>query len=216
MGSASSKAARGAPRKYPTMPSHVTSGSVANKAKANAQPTARPANEKSDGKHNIAQRHTPRLKPRAHTAASDIRADSMDPDAVTGNFSQRLQQMGVVQPNPTYSPSSTAMPPENPAALARRSGSAGPAFAPTRSNPTLSALEARRRLQQEAEAEFEALGTGKPGGRRFVDMRTLVDAMTLLNRGTPQEEIEKRLNLENGLLERLGKPGTLSHESTSN
>ncbi|KFH41052.1 hypothetical protein ACRE_082360 [Hapsidospora chrysogenum ATCC 11550] len=194
MGSASSKAARGAPRKYPTMPSHVTSGSVANKAKANAQPTARHTNEKSD----------------------DIRADSMDPDAVTGNFSQRLQQMGVVQPNPTYSPSSTAMPHQNPAALGRRSGSAGPAFAPTRSNPTLSALEARRRLQQEAEAEFEALGTGKPGGRRFVDMRTLVDAMTLLNRGTPQEEIEKRLNLENGLLERLGKPGTLSHESTSN
>ena len=139
----------------------------------------------------------------------------MDPDAVTGNFSQRLQQMGVVQPNPTYSPSSTAMPHENPTPLGRPSGSTGPAFTPARSNPTLSALEARRRLQQEAEAEFEALGTGKPHGRRFVDMRTLVDAMTLLNRGTPQEEIEKRLNLESGLLERLGKPGTLSHESTA-
>jgi hypothetical protein len=140
----------------------------------------------------------------------------MDPDAVTGNFSQRLQQMGIVQPNPTYSPSSTAMPHENPTALGRPPGSAGPAFTPARSNPTLSALEARRRLQQEVEAEFEALGTGKSGGRRFVDMRTLVDAMTLLNRGTPQKEIEKRLNLEHGLLERLGKPGILSHESTAN
>lgn len=139
----------------------------------------------------------------------------MDPDAVNGNFSQRLQQMGVVQPNPTCSPSSTAVPYQMMPGPDRPLDSLSPTFTPSKTNPTLSALEARRQLQHQAEIEFETLGTSETNGRRFVDMRTLVDALALLDRGTPRQEVEKRLSLENGLLEKLGGPSILSHESTA-
>ena len=145
----------------------------------------------------------------------DIRADAMDPDAMTGDFSQRLQQMGVVQPNPTYSPSSTAVPHQTSPRPNRPLGHRDPTSTPFKANPILSALEARRRLQHEAEVEFEGLGTSKVKGQRFVNMRTLVDALVLLDRGTPRDEVERGLNLENGLLKRLGGPGILSHESTA-
>lgn len=131
---------------------------------------------------------------------------------MTGDFSQRLQQMGVVQPNPTYSPSSTADVP-SPAGIPNQTIGA-PQFPPKKANPTLSALEARRRLQHQAEKEFEALGSANPTGRRLVDMRTLIDALQLLNRGAPQADVEKRLQLEAGLLGKLGGPRIISHETT--
>lgn len=145
----------------------------------------------------------------------DIRADAMDPDAVAGDFSQRLRQMGVVQPNPTYSPSSTAFPHQISGGPNHPAGSPGLTFVPSKSNPTLSALEARRQLQHQADAEFEGLGTSKTRGQRLVNMRTLVDALVLLDDGMPRDEVEQKLNLENELLEKLGGPGTLSHESTT-
>ena len=129
----------------------------------------------------------------------------MDPDFVTGDFSRRLQQMGVADPNPTYSPSSFA------ASNLGPSSPSGPTFAPSRSNPTLSALEARQRLQQEAELDFEAMGRANTQGRRFLDMRTVVDALKMRGHGIPDGEIEKRLRIQRGLLERLGRQSILSH-----
>jgi hypothetical protein len=120
--------------------------------------------------------------------------------------------MGVVDPNPTYSPSSTASPefidgPYSPPQ--------GPAFPSARNNTTLSVLEARRRVQQHADEDFDAIGRASSTGRRFVDVRTLVEALQLRDRGVSKAEIEKRLSLQPDLLDKLGRPGILSHATSS-
>ncbi|KAF4121764.1 hypothetical protein GMORB2_1603 [Geosmithia morbida] len=70
-------------------------------------------------------------------------------------------------------------------------------------------------MQHRAEAEFEAMGTSGAQGRSFVDMRTLIDAIRLLDHGVPRAEIEKKLHMKHGLLNKLGRPGILSHETTA-
>ncbi|KAK2938130.1 hypothetical protein FoTM2_001348 [Fusarium oxysporum f. sp. vasinfectum] len=89
----------------------------------------------------------------------------------------------------------------------------GPSFAPSRSNPTLVALSARDRLQDEAEEDFANMGRE---GRRFLDMRTLVDAMKFRDRGIPEKEIESRLRIQPGLLSKLGQEKTFSHVTSPN
>lgn len=91
---------------------------------------------------------------------------------------------------------------------------AGPLFAPSRSNPTLTVLEARRKLQALADEDTEAVNRlGSKAQRRFVDMRTLVDAMDMLERGHSAKEVEGRFGLQPGLLGKLGKKGVLQHLS---
>lgn len=140
-----------------------------------------------------------------------VRTDAIDPDMTPGDFSRRLQQMGVAQPNPTYSPSSTASNHLSPEASI---APAGPLFPSAKHNATLSVLECRRELQQRADDELKAIGRGSP--RRFINIRTLVDAFQLLKRGVPAIDIEKRFNLEPGLLSKLGRPSILSHQSSGN
>ncbi|RGP77427.1 hypothetical protein FLONG3_4477 [Fusarium longipes] len=136
-----------------------------------------------------------------------IQADAADPDFPTGDFSRRLHQMGIADSNPTYSPSSTAATPF------RSSAASGPHFTPTRSNPTLVALGARDRLQDEAEEDFANMGRD---GRRFLDMRTLVDAMKFRDRGIPEKDIEAKLRIQPGLLSKLGQEKTFSHVTSPN
>lgn len=132
-------------------------------------------------------------------------------DGVPGGFSQRLQQMGVVQPNPTYSSSSTAAESftHHPEGL---SASPGPAnFPPAPRNQTVSALEARQQLQRLAEQDLEATGRSSNTTRRFLDMRTLVEAMKLRDQGIALADIESRLQLQPNLLQKLGRASILSH-----
>ncbi|KAM0418704.1 hypothetical protein ACHAPT_012403 [Fusarium lateritium] len=188
MGASSSKVARGATRKYPAR----TPGAAVRQGPPRPKPAAKPKSKTlDDGKKDEA-----------------LRADAMDPDFPTGDFSRRLQQMGIAEPNPTYSPSSTASSRLGPQAP-------GPSFAPSRSNPTLAALDARQRLQEEAEEDFAAIGRGVEG-RRFLDMRTVVDAMKLRDRGVADREIESRLRIQPGLLGKLGQQGILSHVTSPN
>ncbi|KAK7421668.1 hypothetical protein QQZ08_009842 [Neonectria magnoliae] len=185
MGSSSSKVARGATRKYPT---HA-SGSAIPAAGPRSQPIAKP-----------------KAGPAGGSAKDDaVRADGADPDFVGGDFSRRLHQMGMADPNPTYSPSSTASRHLGPQAPL------GPTFAPNRSNPALMALDARSRLQQEAEEDFESMGRANTQGRRFLDMRTMVDAIKLRGHGLADKDIEARLRIRPGLLDKLGRQGVLAH-----
>lgn len=137
-----------------------------------------------------------------------IEADSVDPDFNPAEFSRRLNQMGIVQPNPTYSPSSTAVQhPDAPPAF-----NAGPVFPSSRNNVTLAVLEARKQLQQLADEDMEAINeAGKQAVRRFLDMRTLIDAIQLLDRGLSTAEVEKKLSLQPKLLSKLGRQGILTH-----
>jgi hypothetical protein len=139
--------------------------------------------------------------------------DAADPDFAPDGFSERLQQMGIAQPNPTFSPSSIANPQGIDGPYAPPSG---PAFPSAKNNTTLSVLEARRRLQQQADSDFEAIGRTSSTGRRFVDVRLLSEALQLRQGGLSSTEIEKKFSLQPGLLEKLGKPGILAHLSLGN
>ncbi|KAH6950441.1 hypothetical protein HG530_012941 [Fusarium avenaceum] len=189
MGSSSSKVAKGAARKFPARaPGAAVPEAVARQPRAEAP--------------------KPQSKARENGVKDEaVRADAMDPDFPTGDFSRRLHQMGIADSNPTYSPSSTAGSPLGPSAPS------GPAFAPSRSNTTLIALEARDRLQSEAEEDFANMGRE---GRRFLDMRTLVDAMKLRDRGLPEKDIETRFRIQPGLLSKLGREKTFSHVTSPN
>ncbi|KAL7906110.1 hypothetical protein GGI35DRAFT_114890 [Trichoderma velutinum] len=185
MGASSSKAAaRGAARKYPTRAPGAVPQATTTRAKPQ-QPASRGDGSKDDA----------------------VRADATDPDFAPADFSRRLHQMGIVQPNPTLSNSSTAKPNLSPESL---DVPPGPLFPPAKRNTTLSVLEARRRLEQIAAEDLENMGRDE-GRRRQADMRTILDAVQLLNNGFPIADVEKRLRLSPGLLSKLGPSGILTH-----
>ncbi|KAL0934718.1 uncharacterized protein CTRU02_209309 [Colletotrichum truncatum] len=188
MGASSSKAAKGAARKFPTRAPGAVPTSAARAAPA--PPSSQP----------------PQARPQAKAATSktdDILADSINPDNVTEEFSSRLRQMGIVQPNPTFSPTSTAAPPPHGAATQMT----GPLFPPASRNVTLGTLEARRALQQRADEEFENLGRSSSKGRSLLDLKSIVQMHLLREKGHSSAEIEERLNLKPGVVEKLGRPG---------
>lgn len=138
--------------------------------------------------------------------------------------------MGIVQPNPTYSPSSTAEPVQLPTSGSRPTGGSevrghdddilrqierhrqqyaqppprsSSATAP-RPNTTLSVLEARRRIQDLATADDENVAQS---GRELLSALTLRDALVLRSRGVDPATIEKRLRLKAGVIARLGPRG---------
>ncbi|KAF9876965.1 hypothetical protein CkaCkLH20_05811 [Colletotrichum karsti] len=191
MGASSSKAAQGTARKFPTR----TPGAVPTSAgrAAPAPPHSHPAPGRPTAKAATAK-------------TDDIVQDSVDPNNVTDEFSSRLRQMGVVQPNPTFSPTSTAGPAPHAAAIQNP----GPLFPPTSRNTTLGTLEARRILQQRADEEFEGLGRSGSEGRSLLDLNTIVQMHLMRDKGHSPAEIEERLNLRKGLLEKLGRRGITS------
>jgi len=113
--------------------------------------------------------------------------------------------MGVAEPNPTFSPSSTA----TPGAFVSQPVP-GPGYPSSSSNTTLSVLEARRRLQDEAAAEFDRTGRSTDRGREFLDVATIRDILILRDQGIDSAAIESRFNLKAGVLKRLGPPGAVS------
>lgn len=139
---------------------------------------------------------------------SAIIADGTDPDFAPEDFSRRLHEMGVAQPNPTYSPSSTVN-------VQNRQRNQGGFMRVTKSNTILSVLEARQALQKQADDDFESLSCSERQPKRFADMRTLIDAMKMRDIGIANSDIETRLALRAGSIEKLGRRGLLSHLSKS-
>ncbi|KAJ6779703.1 hypothetical protein PWT90_07314 [Aphanocladium album] len=159
MGSASSKAAKSASRKFPA---RSAGSAVSQTTRPRAAQPSEPASASKD---------------------QPIVEDAADPDLTPAGFASRLQQMGIVDPNPTYSPSSRAANAHQLGGMP--SSAAGPIFPSSRANVTLSALESRRRVQQLADEDtehFQQVGI-RGARRRYVDMRTLSDALQLLDKG---------------------------------
>ncbi|KAI1766689.1 hypothetical protein GGR53DRAFT_464186 [Hypoxylon sp. FL1150] len=185
MGAKASKPAQSAARRFPTR----APGSA-------APPHARPSRP-------AAQRSSEQPRPQASFAKDDaIKRDGIDPDpnpSTNAAFSQRLKQMGVATPNPTLSNSSTAS--QYPVFPDR--GPRGSSYPAAAQNPTLGVLEARQRLQEQATLEFEQPGRG----REFLDVGTLKQVLTMQARGLAPADIEKRLRLKSGVVERLGPRG---------
>lgn len=129
-------------------------------------------------------------------------ADSLQP-----GLAERLRQIGVVQPNPTYSPSSTASPTTTTSSQSLQEHGGAPVFPSPSNNAVLSALEARERLSREAEEEFESLGLSGGQGRRFLTSGMIRDVLVMRERGASDGEIENRFNLRRGVVRRLGPRG---------
>ncbi|ROW07835.1 hypothetical protein VMCG_03352 [Cytospora schulzeri] len=190
MGSGASKtAAQSTIRKFPNRPP----GSAASAAGA-SKPTP--------------SRRSP--PPQASYAKDEsIREDAQD-NTIRPDYAQRLREIGVVQPNPTYSSTSTASPSHSPSPSSsplHQTDNSGPIFPSPSSNPVLAALEARGRIQREADEEFEGLGVSGGRGRRFLTSGMLRDVLVMRERGAGEGEIENRFNLRRGVVRRLGPRG---------
>jgi len=141
-----------------------------------------------------------------------IRADSIDPESpISADFADRLRQMGIAQPNPTYSPSSIASP--FPDASGIKQSLSTPRFPSSSSNATLSVLEVRRRLDTRARAELENTGKSTDKGKEFLDIGTVKQMLVLRQGGASAADIETRLRLKPGVVARLGPPGMVAPAS---
>lgn len=79
-----------------------------------------------------------------------------------------------------------------------------------RKNPAIAVLHARARLQEKAERE-ESKGRG-PGSkdREFLDVFEMRQVLTMRDlQGKAAGEIERKLGLKEGVVERLGASGVL-------
>jgi len=135
-------------------------------------------------------------------SASTTRDSSINLDASDPDFASRLSQIGPVQPNPTFSPSSTfSADPTRP----QHMSSGDPS-----TNPAVSLLTARYRLAQEADEEFSNLGRRGSPGRSFLDVVTLRQVLMLRDeKGVSEGEIEKKLELKKGTVGKLGGKGVV-------
>lgn len=73
-----------------------------------------------------------------------------------------------------------------------------------RPNPAVSLLAAREKLATEAEQEFSNAGRKGAPGRRFLDVLTLRQVLQMRDQGVGSAEIEERLGLRRGVVDRLG------------
>jgi hypothetical protein len=79
------------------------------------------------------------------------------------------------------------------------------------SNPAVTLLEARARIAQEAEEEFEGLGRRGAPGRKFLDVVTIRQILMMRDeQGKGEAEIESKFGLRKGVVGKLGGRGVLS------
>ena len=136
-----------------------------------------------------------------------ISRDAADPD-----FARSLRSIGPVTPSPTLSNSSTF----NSYASTSQQSTTGPSpthpqmFPSPATNPAIQVVDARNRLTDEAEAEFADMGRRGFEGRRFLDVVLIRQMLSLRDeKGMEAGEIERRLGLRKGVVERLGAKGVV-------
>lgn len=79
-----------------------------------------------------------------------------------------------------------------------------------RTNPAVAVLHARQRIQEAADAEFEEVGRKGSATRQWLDIATVKQMLTLRDhKGVSHSDIESRLELRKGLVEKLGPPGVV-------
>ncbi|KAF2717138.1 hypothetical protein K431DRAFT_277533 [Polychaeton citri CBS 116435] len=194
MGSAGSKTSRAAgvaTRQYPKRPPPTSEATSRAPAATNAP--ARPPP--------VAPSHQPGPTVHPQTKAAERRDEAINLDASDPDFARSLRSIGPVQPNPTLSPTSAF----NPDSFSVDPRSRGPN---PRKNPAIAVLDARSRLQDEAEKEFMEAGRRGHEGRQYLDvfvLRTILQQRDQV--GQKPAEIERELGLKAGVVERLGASG---------
>ena len=133
-----------------------------------------------------------------------VKSDAFDPQLAAS-----LRSIGPVTPSPTYSNSSIAQP--SPDHGEQPSGSQL-VFPSPGNNPALQVLEARKKLTEEAEAEFAEYGKTKSQGRRFLDVMIIRQMLRLRDeKAMTDAQIEQELGLQVGIASKLGKRGILGN-----
>lgn len=146
---------------------------------------------------------------RCHSDTKQFKA--IDLDARDPQFASRLSSIGAVQPNPHFSHSSTSsFDPQRNTSTTQPSDAYGmmnelpqSAFPDPGNNPALRILDARQRIQQEAEEELENVGRQSFRGRKYVDASTITLALMRRQRGEPDGRIEEALGIKKGRLSAL-------------
>ncbi|AEO53264.1 hypothetical protein MYCTH_2122102 [Thermothelomyces thermophilus ATCC 42464] len=204
MGASGSKAAQRTVRKFP---SRAPGSSPAATTNPMTRPARRPPPAPSEDVQPRSQRQA------FYTKDDAIRADSTDPDGteLSPDFAARLQKMGIVQPNPTYSPSSIASP--FPDVSGIRQSVSTPQYPASSNNATLGVLEVRRQLEARAREELENTGKSTDKGREFLDIGTIRQILVLRQGGASPADIEARLRLKPGVVERFGPQGVVAPAS---
>ncbi|MCJ1341743.1 hypothetical protein MMC09_007040 [Bachmanniomyces sp. S44760] len=197
MGSASSKAARAvagpARRQYPK--------TVANRQATSADPGPPPP---------AGQPTAPGPTVHPQSQASDTRNASINRDAVDPAFARSLRSIGPVTPAPTLSNTSAFNAPQAIHDQSSTHQSWPSIFPDPAKNPAIQVLNARSKLAEEAEEEFRQTGRKGFAGRQFLDVATIRQVFEMRDeRGLDSEEIEKRLELRKGVVERLGRSGVV-------
>ncbi len=81
-------------------------------------------------------------------------------------------------------------------------------------NPAIQILEARSALSSAADKEFIEAGKRGHEGRQFLDVVTIRQVLMLRDeKGLEEAEIERRLGLKKGVVERLGPRGVVGDAS---
>jgi hypothetical protein len=135
---------------------------------------------------------------------------AIDVDARDPALASRLNSLGAVQPNPHYSASSTSSfdPQRNHSSTLPSDMMNAPPqnmFPGPQDNPALRVLEARQRIQDEADQELANIGRKGFAGRKYVDASVIQLALMRKARGEPDARIEDALTIKKG---RLGVLGT--------
>lgn len=78
-----------------------------------------------------------------------------------------------------------------------------------RSNPALMVLQARSRLQEQADIELDNVGRRGAKGREFLDVYMVTDALKMRRAGITAEAIEQKMGLRSGIMAKLGARGVL-------
>lgn len=75
-------------------------------------------------------------------------------------------------------------------------------------------VNARQRITEAAEKEAEEFGRQNYGGREFLDVLTIRQAISMRDKqGLSLRDIESMLRLKKGVMDRLGKKGIVSEVS---
>ncbi|PNS21964.1 hypothetical protein CAC42_562 [Sphaceloma murrayae] len=218
MGSSASKATRAAgtaTRKYPSRPS----------------PSSATTNAPNRPPPPAGATHQPGPTVYPESQATDTRTEAVNLDASDPDFARSLRSLGAVQPNPTLSTSSRfsgvlagkggARNPLEATSTEPRGGNAGSNFGEgiraaaggppvgpdPRNNPALMVLKARERIAEEADREAGEMGRRGFQGRRFLDVGTIRQALSLRERGVAEEKVEDMLEVKKGTLRLLGTKG---------
>lgn len=143
---------------------------------------------------------TEQVNHKYHGQQANYYFEAIDMDGRDPDFAASLRSIGPVNPNPTYSNSSTFNHP-----------SSTQTIFPQSSNPALLVVNSRQRLNKLVDEETESIGLAGHAGRQFLDALTIQQVLTMRDKqGMSQRQIEKFLGLKSGVVDRLGNNAVVS------